>query len=146
MRILILGGGAVGASVARRLIREKNEVVIVEGSEEQCAQLEDTLDAKVVQGSAASIRTLQKAGLSTADMLIAVTNSDEANLLGCLIAQAHSNIKIKVARLRTHEVDQWRSLCEGQLLNIDLIIHPDQETAEHMRRVVGLPGLSLIHI
>lgn len=142
MRILILGGGAVGASVARRLIREKNEVVIVEGSEEQCAQLEDTLDAKIVQGSAASIRTLQRAGLSDADMLIAVTNSDEANLLGCLIAQAHSNIKIKVARLRTHEVDQWRSLCDGQLLNIDLIIHPDQETAEHMRRVVGLPGVS----
>ena len=142
MRILILGGGAVGASVARRLIREKNEIVIVEDSEEQCVQLEETLDAKIVQGNAASIRTLQKAGLSDADMLIAVTNSDEANLLGCLIAQARSNIKIKVARLRTHEVDLWRSVCGGQLLNIDLVIHPDRETAERIQRVVGLPGIS----
>ena len=142
MRILILGGGAVGASVARRLIREKNEIVIVEGSEEQCVQLEETLDAKIVQGSASSIRTLQRAGLSDADMLIAVTNSDEANLLGCLIAQAHSNVKIKVARLRTHEVDLWRSVCGGQLLGIDLVIHPDRETADRIQRVVGLPGIS----
>ncbi len=142
MRILILGGGAVGASVARRLIREKNEIVIVEGSEEQCAQLEDTLDAKIVQGNAASIGTLKRAGLAEADMLIAVTNSDEANILGCLIAQAHANVKIKVARLRTHEVGQWRSLCSGQLLDIDLVIHPDEETAERIKRVVGLPGIS----
>ncbi|MEE8348780.1 MAG: Trk system potassium transporter TrkA [Acidobacteriota bacterium] len=142
MRILILGGGAVGASVARRLIREKNEIVIVEGSEEQCAQLEDTLDAKIVQGNAASIGTLKRAGLSEADMLIAVTNSDEANILGCLIAQAHANVEIKVARLRTHEVGLWRSLCGGELLNIDLVIHPDEETAERIQRVVGLPGIS----
>ena len=142
MRILILGGGAVGASVARRLIREKNEIVIVEDSEERCAQLEETLDAKIVQGNASSIRTLQRAGLDDADMLIAVTNSDATNLLGCLIAQAHPNVKIKLARLRTHEVDQWRSLCSGQLLNIDLVIHPDQETAERIQKVVGLPGIS----
>ena len=142
MRILILGGGAVGSLVARRLIREKNEIVIVEESEEQCAQLEDTLDAKVVQGNAASIRTLKRAGLDDTEMLIAVTNSDETNLLGCLVAQAHSNVKIKLARLRTHEVDQWRSLCGGQLLNIDLVIHPDRETAERIQRVVSLPGIS----
>jgi trk system potassium uptake protein TrkA len=142
MRIVILGGGAVGSSVARRLIREKNEIVIVEENEEQCAQLEDTLDAQIVQGNAASIRTLKRAGLGHAHMLIAVTNSDETNLLGCLIAQAHSNVKIKLARLRTHEVDQWRSLCGSQLLNIDLVIHPDRETAERIQRVVGLPGIS----
>ena len=144
MRILILGGGAVGALVARRLIREKNEVVIVEGSEERCSELEEILDAKIIQGSASSIRVLKRAGLDDAEMLIAVTNSDESNLLGCLIAQVHSKIKIKVARLRTHEVDQWRSVCASDVLNIDLVIHPDRETADRILRVVALPGISEI--
>ena len=144
MRVLILGGGGVGALVARRLIREKNQVVIVEGNPERCVQLEEILDAKVVWGDASSIRTLEKAGLKDADMLIAVTNSDEANVLGCLIAQVHSDIKIKVARLRTHEVDDWESICGSEHLNIDLVIHPDRETAERILRVVAVPGISEI--
>ena len=144
MRILILGGGAVGTLVARRLIREKNEVIIVEGSEERCVELEEILDAKIIRGSASSIRVLKKAGLGEAEMLIAVTNSDEANLLGCLIAQVHSEIEIKVARLRTHEVDHWQSVCSSEILNIDLVIHPDRETADRILRVVGLPGISEI--
>ena len=144
MRILILGGGAVGALVARRLIGEKNEVVIVEKDEERCLHLEETLDAKIIPGSASSIHTLQRAGLGEAEMLIAVTNSDEANLLGCLIAEAYSDVKIKVARLRTHEVDDWRSVCGTEFLNIDLVIHPDRETAERILRVVAVPGISEI--
>lgn len=142
MRALILGGGAVGALVARRLTREKSEVIIVEENEERCAWLEENLDAKVVHGGASSITTLEKAGLREARMLIAVTNSDEANLLGCLIAQTHPNVKIKVARLRTHEVDHWRELTSSDRLNIDLVIHPDRETADRVLRVVGIPGVS----
>ncbi|MGH9341701.1 MAG: Trk system potassium transporter TrkA [Acidobacteriota bacterium] len=144
MYVLILGGGEVGAAVARRLIRERNEVVIVEGNAERCAHLEETLDAKLVQGNAGSISTLEAAGLNNADMLIAVTNSDEANLLGCLIAQAHSKIKIKVVRLRTHDVDRWRRISGSEFLNIDLIIHPDRETATRMLNVLGMPGVSSI--
>lgn len=142
MRILILGGGEVGTLVARRLSREKNEVVMVESSEERCARLEEILDAKIVQGNANSIETLEKAGLREADMLIAVTSSDEANLLGCLIAQTCPNVKIKLARLRTHEVDRWRSICGDRVLNIDLVIHPDRETAQRVLPVLGLPGVS----
>ena len=144
MRILILGGGAVGALVARRLIRERNEVVIVEERTERCHELEKTLDAKIVQGNAISIRTLKTAGLSNAEMLIAVTNSDEANLLGCLVAEAHANVVIKVARLRTHEVDRWEKICGSKLLKIDLVIHPDRETAERILKVVAFPGISEI--
>lgn len=142
MRIVILGGGQVGTLVARRLIREKNEVVIVEDKEEKCAQLQELLDARIVHGSASSIRALESAQLDRADMLIAVTNSDEANLLACLIAQAHSSVKFKLARLRTHEVDRWQHLCGPQFLNIDLVIHPDREAAERIIRVLGLPGVS----
>lgn len=142
MKVLILGGGAVGALVAHRLIREKNEVVIVESDPDRCAELEDVLDAKVVRGDASSIKALERAGIITADMLIAVTSSDETNVLGCLIAQAYSNVGIKVARLRTHEVERWRSICYSKLLNVDLVIHPDSETVERILDVIGVPGVS----
>jgi trk system potassium uptake protein TrkA len=142
MRVLILGGGAVGTLVAQRLVREKNEVIIVERDRERCTALEDTLDAKIVQGDASSIKTLERAGLINADMLIAVTSKDAVNVLGCLIAQAFSNVRIKVARLRTHEVDRWRSIFSSKLLGVDLVIHPDSETSERILQVIGLPSVS----
>ena len=124
--------------VARRLIREKNEVVIIEKNEDRCRHLEKTLDAKILVGDASSIGLLQKAGIGEANMLIAVTSRDETNVLGCLIAQSHPNIAIKVLRLRTHEVDGWRSLLEHQL-GVDLIIHPDREAAKRLLRIVSFP-------
>ena len=142
MRILIAGGGQVAALIARRLIREHNEIVIVEQDEERCAQLSELLDAKVVRGNAASIETLRKAGLGDSEMLIAITNSDEINLLTCLIAQAESNVKVKVARMRTHEVDDWRRIAAVNGLKIDLIIHPETRISERIMRVVRMPGVS----
>lgn len=142
MRIVVLGGGAVGTMVARRLVQERNEVVIVEQRRDCCELLEESLDAKIVQGSASSIRVLERAGIGQAEMVIAVTSSDEANILGCLIAQRHANVRIKVARLRSHEVDGWRKIFESSGLNLDLVINPDHETADRILRVIGLPGIS----
>ncbi len=142
MKILVLGGGAVGTLVAQRLIRANNEVTIVENDPVRCTALEDSVDAKIVQGDASSIKTLESAGLINADMLIAVTRKDSVNVLGCLIAQAFSNVRIKVARLRTHEVDRWRSIFGSKLLGVDLVIHPDSETSERILQIIGLPGVS----
>ena len=142
MKVLVLGGGAVGTLVAQRLIREKNEVIIVENDSDRCSALEDTLDAKVVHGDASSVKTLERAGLVTADMLIAVTSRDAVNIQGCLVAQAFSNVRIKVARLRTHEVERWRSICNSKLLGVDLVIHPDSEASDRILQVIGLPGVS----
>jgi trk system potassium uptake protein len=142
MRILIAGGGQAAALIARRLIREGNAVVVVEQDEERCAQLQELLDAKIVRGSASSVETLRAAGLAESEMLIAVTDSDEANLLACMIAQADSNIKVKVARMRTHEVDHWRRIAAACGLKIDLIIHPETRIAERIMRVVRMPGVS----
>lgn len=144
MKIIILGGGAVGELVAERLIHEGNEIVIVEADAERCTHLEEVLDAKIIEGNACSIKVLERAGLISADMLIAVTSRDEVNILGCLIAQAYANVRIKVARLRTHEVDRWRAICESKLLDIDLVIHPDSETTERMLEVLTLPGVSQV--
>jgi trk system potassium uptake protein TrkA len=142
MRILIAGGGEVASLIARRLIREGNEIVVVEESAERCEHLEGMLDAKVVRGSAASVQTLHAAGLRDADMLIAVTSLDEINLLACLIAEAESHVRVKVARLRTHEVAYWRRICERAGLHIDLIIHPESETVRRILPVLRRPGVS----
>ncbi len=142
MKILIAGGGQVAQLIARRLTQEGNEITIVERDAERCAQLEEALDAKVVRGDAASISTLRRAGIADTEMLIAVTTSDEANVLACMVAQAEANVKFKVARMRTHEVDHWRRIIEQVGLQIDLVIHPESETSERIMRVIGLPGVS----
>ena len=142
MRILICGGGQSAALIAARLIREGNEVTLVELDANRCAQLEETLDAKVVQGSAASISTLRKAGLKEADMLIAVTNWDEINILACLVAKVEASVKVKVARVRTHEFERWKHVADQAGIGIDLIIHPETEVTDRIMRVVNKPGVS----
>ncbi len=145
MRVLICGGGQVGALTARRLVREGNEVTIVDPDPERCEELESTLDAHVVEGSASRVLTLQKAGVRDAEMVIAVTDQDEVNVLACLIAQVESKARVKVARIRTHEVDEWRRVTEAAGVKIDLIIHPEQELAKTIMRVIRLPGVSDIY-
>jgi trk system potassium uptake protein TrkA len=142
MRILIGGGGQVAELIAKRLIREGNEIVLVEQNPDRCQQLEELLDAKIVQGNISNIRTLETAGIHKSDMLLAITTSDEANILACLIAQTISKVRLKVARLRTHEVDRWKDLTTKAGLNIDLIIHPETDVAERIMRVVRVPGVS----
>ena len=142
MRVLIAGGGEVAALLARRLIREGNEIAILEQDEERCSRLEETLDARIVCGSAISLRKLQDAGLHAADMLIAVTSADEVNVLVCMAAQAESAVKVKIARLRTHEAEHWRRICDKSGLNIDLMIHPESETVLRILPVLRYPGVS----
>lgn len=142
MRILIAGGGQSAALIAGRLIREGNEVTIVDRDPARCEQLEDQLDAKVVRGSAGSVRAMHNAGIRDADMLIAVTDSDEINLLACLLAQADSKAKIKVARVRTHEIEQWRRVVKETGLQIDLMIHPETDVMDRIMRVMRVPGVS----
>lgn len=141
MRVVIAGGGEVGEMIARRLSREGNEVTIIESSVERCAQLHHDLDAKILRGHAASFRHLKAAGLDRAEMLIAVTSSDEANMLACLVAQAEFNVRVKVARIRTHEIEDWRRVCSDAGLHIDLIIHPESEALGRILPVLSMPGV-----
>ncbi|MBN2369091.1 MAG: Trk system potassium transporter TrkA [Vicinamibacteria bacterium] len=142
MRILIAGGGQVAELIARRLIREGNDVTIVDADADRCRQLESLLDAQIMQGNAARVLTLRRAGVSACELFIAVTDSDEINVLSCLIAQTESRARVKVARLRTHEVKEWRRLLDQSGVKIDLIIHPETDIAERILRVIRLPGVS----
>ena len=142
MRILLAGGGEGAALIAARLIREGNEVTIVERDADRCHELDEHLDAKIVHGSAGSIRTLQKAGIADADIFIAETDSDEINLLGCVIAQTESQAKFKVVRVRTHEFQEWERILSGMGLNVDRIIHPETTIMRRIMRVLHVPGVS----
>jgi len=142
MRILLTGGGEGAALIAARLIREGNQVTIVEKDAQRCVELEEHLDARIVKGSASSVSTLQKAGLANAEMLIAETDSDEINLLTCLIAEANSNVAIKVARIRTHEFRQWDQILGDVGLHVDRIIHPETTIMDRIMRVLHAPGVS----
>jgi len=145
MRVLICGGGQVGALTARRLIREGNEVTILDPNTTRCAELEGELDAHVVEGSASRVKAMQKAGVRDAEMVIAVTDVDEVNLLACLIAQVESKDCIKVARIRTHEVDEWKRVARESGVKLDLVIHTEQDLAKKIMRVIQLPGVSDVY-
>ena len=110
MRILIAGGGQTAALVAARLIKEGNGIVIVEQNPERCEELEEMLDARIIEGNVTSINTLRKAGIADAEMLIALTDNDYINVLFCLIASVESNAKVRLVRLRTHEVAHWKRI------------------------------------
>ncbi len=142
MKILIAGGGQTAVLVAKRLIKEGNELVIIENNPTRCEYLEEILDAQIVLGDAASIRTLEEAGIKTAEMLIALTSEDQINVIVCLVASIESEIKVKLVRMRTHEVEDWKKIFDGLGLKIDLIIHPETEIADRILRVVRLPGVS----
>lgn len=142
MRVLIAGGGQVAALIASRLIREGNDLVIVEPNPDRCAQLDAQLDARVVQGSAARVASMREAGIASADLVIAVTDSDEVNLLACLIAQVEAPRSVRVARVRTHEVGEWRHVMQECGVRIDQIIHPETDIADLVMRVIRVPGVS----
>lgn len=142
MRIFIAGGGQVAAFIARRLIREANELTILEHDEERCRYLDAHLDAKVVHGSAASIADWRKAGVAKAEMVIAVTQSDELNLLASIIVHAEAPEAFKAVRLRTHEFSLWRRMLEAHGVKIDRVIHPESDIVARILRVLAIPGVS----
>jgi trk system potassium uptake protein TrkA len=142
MRVLIAGGGQVGALIARRLVREGNDVTIVDLDPARCRLLEEQLDARVVQGSAARVETMRRAGIADAEMFIAVSSVDEVNVLAWMIAQAESRARVRVARLRTHEIEHWRRVLAAVGVRVDFIIHPETDIADRIMRVVHVPGVS----
>jgi trk system potassium uptake protein TrkA len=142
MRIFIAGGGQSAEFIARRLIREGNELVMLEADRERCSYLEAHLDAKVVQGSAGSFTAWRRAGIDTADMLIAATDSDEINVLACLIADAEAPGAIKALRLRTREFRDWEAILKARGVRIDRVIHPESDIVGRICHVLSVPGVS----
>lgn len=140
MSIIIIGAGEVGYHLAQRLSREKKDVVVIDRDLEKIRRVQNTLDVQAVHGSGGSISLLRQAGISEASMLIAVTNSDEVNMISCLVAGVQDKIPKKIARVRDPEYSALFPLFDKEHLDIDLVINPDHEVVDMILNLMEVPG------
>jgi trk system potassium uptake protein TrkA len=141
MKILILGAGQVGSSAAYHLSREEaNEVTVVDRSPEVLRELQDRLDLRTVVGHAAYPDVLTRAGASDADILIALTDSDETNMIACQIAYTLYHTPTKIARIRAAEYMNAKKLFSQESLPVDVLISPEQLVCEYVEQLILYPG------
>jgi len=136
--IIVLGAGEVGYNLAKLLSYERHDIVIIEPDIERVRRARENLDIQVFEGTGSSPDDLLEAGIQRADMVVAVTNNDEVNLLACLIAGKY-NVKTKIARVKNREFTRADCALNAKFLGIDLIIHPESEVA---RAVINLLKLT----
>ncbi|MGI9310947.1 MAG: Trk system potassium transporter TrkA [bacterium] len=140
MKIIILGGGQVGASAAEILSREENDITLVDRNPKLLAGLQDRLDIRTVAGQAASPEVLLRAGVEDVDMVLAVTDSDEINMIACQIAHSLFNTPTKIARVRSSDYLAHPDLFRAQSIPIDVIISPEQVVTDQIQRLIEHPG------
>ena len=135
LHIIIIGAGEVGYNLAKMLSYERHDIVLIEENPEKYQRAVDGLDAQVYQGNGTSFRLLEKAGVKKADMLVAVTNRDEVNLLAAMMAKEYGVSKT-VARVRNREFLMTEAPINAQKTKIDLIIHPESVAAQGTVRLL----------
>lgn len=139
MKVIILGAGQVGASVAEGLVSEENDITIVDRDGARLAELQDRLDLRTVVGDAATPSVLRQAGADDADMLIAVTQSDQANLVACKLAHSVFNVPTRVARLRSKDFLADDSLLLPENFAVDFALCPEQVITDYIQRLIEFP-------
>lgn len=142
MRVIVCGAGRVGVGIARRLSRENNEVTVVDQSKELIRAVAERLDVRGVVGNGAYPETLEEAGAREADMIIAVTFSDEVNMVACQIAHSLFNVPTKIARVRAQGYldPRYSDLFSRAHLPIDVVISPEREVSEAIIQRMSTPG------
>ncbi len=141
MKIIILGAGQVGRTAAYHLSREEaNDVTVIDVNEEVLRDLQDRLDIRTVSGNAASPRILEAAGIASTDILVALTNSDEVNMLACHIAWTLYRTPKKIARVRSADFTERDRLFGEQGVAVDVWISPEQLVTEYVARLIRYPG------
>lgn len=142
MRILVVGCGSVGHTLAEHLAQEEHDVVILDSSEEVITRCDDEMDVLTIRGNGADAQTLIEAGVDKADILIAITATDEVNMLSCLIAK-RLGAKYTIARIRDPEYNQSLTLLQREL-GIDMVVNPERATAMEISRLLRYPFASNI--
>ncbi|TNF33593.1 MAG: Trk system potassium transporter TrkA [Gammaproteobacteria bacterium] len=140
MKILILGAGQVGSSVAANLASEANDITLVDTSVDLLNALRDRLDIQTVVGNAAHPNILSQAGIEDTDMLIAVTNSDETNMVACQVAWTLHHTPTKIARIRSAQYLAHPDLFKGNALPIDVLISPEEIVTNYIGNIIEYPG------
>ena len=137
MYIIILGAGEVGYNLAKLLSYEKHDIVILEPDPGRAKRARENLDIQVFEGTGSSPNDLEQAGIKKADMVVAVSNNDEVNLLACLIA-GKFGVPTKIARVKNREFTREDCALNAKILDIDLIIHPESEVAKAVVNLLKL--------
>lgn len=141
MKIIILGAGQVGGTLAENLASEANDITVVDTDHSRLRELQDRLDIRTVEGKASHPSVLEQAGARDADMLIAVTNSDEVNMVACQVGQTMYNIPTKIARVREQDyLQRDRMLFAREEMPINVLISPEQLVTKHIKRLIQQPG------
>ena len=142
MKTIICGAGEVGYSIADKLTNENFEITIIDESQERLNKISENLDVKVIKGVPSLPSVLIKAGAKDCEIIIAVTKSDEMNMITCQIGYSLFNIPKKIARIRQQDYlkGEWQSLYTKNNLPIDAIISPEEEVAKALHRRLISPG------
>jgi trk system potassium uptake protein len=140
MKIIILGAGQVGGSLADHLAGESNDITVIDTDEARLRELRDRLDINVVTGQASHPDILAQAGAEDVDMLVAVTSNDETNMIACQIADCLFHTPTKIARVRATSYLTHQRLFESKAIPIDVLISPEQLVSEYIFRLLEQPG------
>jgi len=142
MKIVIIGAGEVGFHIAKKLSEEKHEVVIIDKDPRKIRRINENLDVQSILGSGTSPKILRELRLEEADMLVAATDSDEVNLISCLLARNLNRYMIKVARVKNQEYLKEKELFKKELLGVDMIINTRSMMVETVLNLMNVPGAS----
>ncbi|MDP6475518.1 MAG: Trk system potassium transporter TrkA [Alphaproteobacteria bacterium] len=142
MRVIVCGAGQVGSSIAHQLAREANDVTVIDNDPEIAQKLSESAEVRCLVGGASLPDVLDEAGAKNTDMVIAVTYSDEVNMVACQVAHSIFGVPEKIARIRDQSYLQpaWADLYNPDHLPIDLIISPEIEVARAIERRLQVPG------
>src|SRR5690606_25878329 len=143
MKIVIIGAGQVGGTLAEHLASEANDITLVDTDIDRLHELQDRLDIRTVAGMGCHPDVLLRAGTEDADMLVAVTNSDEINMLACQVAYSLYKTPTKIARIRasSYANPRWRDkLYTPEHIPVDVVITPEQVVTDYIQRLIEQPG------
>lgn len=141
MQIIIIGGGGVGYELARNLSGKKQDVTIIEKNPDKAFMLSERLDVMVIEGSGANVNDLEKAGIKDAELVIAVTQIDEVNIIACMVAK-RLGVNITVARVRNPEYFEKSHALIKEQMGIDFVINPEKVAAYEISKMIHFPDAS----
>ena len=139
MKILILGAGQVGSTVAESLVSEANDITVVDSNAEKLRLLQDRFDLRTMVGNASHPATLEQAGIADADILLAVTQSDEVNMVACKLASSLYNTPTKIARIRATGYLDHPEIFSPENFCVDFSICPEQILTDYIRKLIEFP-------
>lgn len=139
MKILILGAGQVGSTVAESLVSEANDITVVDSDASKLQLLQDRLDLRTLTGNAAHPSVLERAGIADTDMLLAVTQSDEVNLVACKLAASLYNTPTRIARIRATDYLERTAIFNKENFCVDFSICPEQILTDYITKLIEFP-------